>query len=69
MTPTVSSHCIDDGKTRIVAVVEGERAVIHATKYGDQSTVCVTASMHEADARELAAWLLENTRPRKKEKR
>jgi hypothetical protein len=60
---TAKSHVVDDGKTRVVAVIERGRAVIHATKYGSASTTLVTASMSEADAHALGVWLTENARP------
>lgn len=69
MTPTATSHCIDDGKSRFVAVAEGTRARFHVTKYGPQSTVCITTFMDEGDAYELGIWLLANTKPRPKAKK
>lgn len=61
MTTNTRSHVIDDGKTRIVAVLEGGRsAVIHATKYGERETTLVSASMSQTDAAKLGFWLIEN---------
>lgn len=59
----VKSHVVDDGKTRIVAVIEGGHAVIHATKYGSAATTLVTASMRRSDAYALGLWLVQNARP------
>lgn len=57
------SHVIDDGKTRLVACIEGNAAVIHATKYGYSSTALVTASMPKADAYQLGLWLIQHAKP------
>ncbi len=56
------SYVRDDGKTRIVAVLEGQRAVLHVTKYGSDTTTLVTASMSQADAYQLGSWLIDNCR-------
>lgn len=59
----VRSRAIDNGKTRVVVVIEGTSAVVHATKYGSAATTLVTATMRKADAYELGLWLVQHARP------
>lgn len=56
------SYIVDDSKTRVVAVLEGKRAVLHVTKYGDKATTLITASMSQTDAAQLGFWLIDNCR-------
>lgn len=62
---TTKSHVLDDGKTRLVAVVENPTYVnIHLTRYGDTATTLITTTLTADEAYELGIFLIANVKPK-----
>lgn len=63
MTP--DSHVLDDGKTRLVAVVESATYVnLHVTKYGDTASTLITTGLTADQAYALGIFLISNVKPK-----
>lgn len=66
MTPLTppASYVLDDGKTRLVAVVESRSCVnLHLTKYGELATTLVTRGLTADEAYALGIFLIANVKP------
>jgi hypothetical protein len=59
------SYTLDDGRTRVVAVVEGRAVTLHLTKYGEKASTLVTTSLSADEAYALGLFLVGNITPRK----
>lgn len=60
-----ASHTLDDGKTRLVAVVESRNYVnLHLTKYGEAATTLVTRGLTADEAYALGIFLVANVKPK-----